>query len=165
MAKPSMVFKFNINVHGIRKHHPKYYSKCVVKRCGCSSNKIKDWNTHHRIVHRTKIKCMDCCRQFITPSLHWAHCNNHALHKHTCQVCKKTFACLSGLNQHKCVHTRSKLYCCFLGSCKKAYKWPQDLTHHVQCHILKKWPCKQCDKIFLEEHLLKWHLYKHLEIY
>ena len=47
MAKPSMVFKFNIDVHGIRKHHPKYYFKCVVKRCGHSLNKIKDWNIHH----------------------------------------------------------------------------------------------------------------------
>ena len=70
MAKPSMTFKFNIDIHGIRKHCPKYYFKCVVKKCGRSFNKIKGWNTHHHIVHRTKLKCGDCGKYFATPSLH-----------------------------------------------------------------------------------------------
>ena len=165
MAKPSTVSKFNINVHGIRRCWHRYYFKCVVKKCGRIFDKIKYWNTHHRIIHKSKIKCAECGQKFITPSSHHAHKNNHAPCKHTCQSCKKTFPYVSGLNQHKIVHTHSKLHCCFSGSCKKAYEWPQDLTCHVQCHVQKKLPCNKCHKTFLEERLLKCHAYKHLDIY
>ena len=89
MAKPSTVFKFDINMHGIRKHRHGYYFKCIIKKCSRSLNKIKDWNTHHRIIHKTKIKCADCGRHILTPSSHHAHRNSHAPHWHICLICKK----------------------------------------------------------------------------
>ena len=128
----SKVIKFSINVHGIHRHHHKYYFKCVVAKCNETFNKIKDWNIHHRIFHKTKIKCELCGKRFVTLSSHRAHKNFHVPHKYTCHLCKKTFAFQSGLKQHATVHTRLRLHHCFYGSCTKTFKWPQDLTHHVQ---------------------------------
>ena len=56
----SKVIKFSINVHGLHCHHRKYYFKCVVTKCNKAFNKIKDWTIHHRIFHKTKIKCELC---------------------------------------------------------------------------------------------------------
>ena len=42
MAKPGMLSKFHINVHGIRRCQHRYYFKCVVKKCGRTFDKIKD---------------------------------------------------------------------------------------------------------------------------
>ena len=133
------------------------------QECGRSFDKIKDWNTHHRIMHCTKVRCTECKRVFVTPSSHRAHKNQHAPLKHRCHICKLGFAYISGLSQHKKAHTRSKLYRCFVGNCKKACK--KDLTHHMQQHVSARWPCSDCDKVFLEERLLKRHGIKHTNIF
>ena len=124
--------RFNISVYGIRKYHWCYYFKCVETNCNRTFNKVRDWNTQHCMMHKHKLKCELCGRKFVTPSTHRAHRNCHAPHKYTCVRCGKTFAFESGLKQHKTVHTHSKLNCCFTGTCTKAFKWPQDLVHHIK---------------------------------
>ena len=124
--------RFNINLHGIRKYHWCFYFKCAEANCNKSFNKVRDWNTHHRIIHKHKLKCESRGKKFVSPSAHRAHRNYHAPRKYTCTLCDKTFAFQSGLKQHKTVHSCSRLHCCFSGTCTKAFKWPQDLVHHIQ---------------------------------
>ena len=126
---------------------------------------MKDWNAHHCLVHKNRLKCGLCGRMFTTLSAHRAHKNYHAPHKYNCNMCGKTFAFGSGLKQHKVAHTRSKLNRCFAGTCKKASKWPQDLTHHIMKHMQETWSCAKCDMDFEEKRSLKRHEYKHLNIY
>ena len=99
--------QFNISLHGIRKHQHQYYFKCAEGNCHKSFSRIHDWNTHHRIFHKNKLKCANCDLRFLTPSAHRAHKNYHAPHKYTCPVCDKSFAFQSGLKQHKTVHSHS----------------------------------------------------------
>ena len=126
---------------------------------------MRDWNAHHRLVHKNRLKCGLCQRKFATPSAHRAHRNYHAPHKFNCNRCGKTFAFESGLKQHKVIHTHSKLNHCFTGTCTKAFKWPQDLVRHIKRHMQEKWPCTKCDMVFAEKRLLKRHKYKHLSTY
>ena len=104
-AKPSMVSKFNINVHGIRRCWHRYYFKCIVKKCDRTFDKIKDWNTHHRIIHKNKIKCTDCGQKFATPSFHCAHKDNHAPCKFTCHSCKKNILPQQVESTQNCAHS------------------------------------------------------------
>ena len=161
----SKVTKFSINIHGIHQHHRKYYFKCVVAKYHKTFNKIKNWNIHHCIFHKTKFKCKLCGKQFVTPSSHCAHKNFHVPHKYTCNLCKKTFAFQSELKQHTTVHTRLRLHRCFYGSYTKTFKWPQDLMHHVQQHMHGDWLCKICKQSFAEKRLLQCHSWKHVDIY
>ena len=156
---------FEISFIGIRKCRQYYLFKCKGPRCNKTFNKVKDWNDHHRLVHKNRLKCRLCGRMFTTPSAHRAHKNFHAPHKYNCNICGKTFAFGSGLKQHKVVHTCSKLNRCFTGTCKKAFKWPQDLVHHIKKHMQETWSCAKCDMVFAKKRLLKRHEYKHLNIY
>ena len=137
----------------------------VQTNCNRSFNKVCDWNMHHRITHKYKLKCELCRKKFASPSAHRVHRNYHAPHKYTCTLCDKTFAFQSGLKQHKTVHTRSKLHHCCSGTCTKAFKWPQDLVCHIKHHMQERWSCKNCDMTFAEKRLLKRHEHKHLDIY
>ena len=157
--------RFGISFIGIRKCRRYYHFKCKEPRCNKTFNKVRDWNAHHRLVHKNKLKCGLCGRKFTTPSAYRAHNNYHAPHKFNCNICGKTFAFESGLKQHKVVHTHSKLNRCFTGKCTKAFKWPQDLVHHIKRHMQEKWPCIKCNMVFVEKCLLKRHEYKHLSIY
>ena len=157
--------RLNISVHGIRKYHQHYYFKCVETSCNRTFNKVRDWNTHHHMMHKYKLKCDLCGRKFVTPSTHRAHRNYHAPHKYTCVQCEKTFAFESGLKQHKIIHTHSKLNRCFTDTCTKAFKWLQDLVHHIKRHMQEKWLCKNCDMVFAEKRLLKRNEHKHIDTY
>ena len=157
--------RFDISFIGIRKCCRYYHFKCKEPRCNKTFNKVRDWNAHHRLVHKNRLKCGLCGRKFTTPSAYRVHKNYHAPHKFNCNICRKTFAFESGLKQHKVVHTHSKLNRCFIGTCTKAFKWPQDLVRHIKRHMQEKWPCTKCDMVFAEKHLLKQHEYKHLSTY
>ena len=147
-------WKFNIQVRGIRHRRNHYYVKCIVTGCNKTFNKILNWNLHHHLTHKTKVKCRTCGRKFDPPSSHRVHQNIHAAPKFKCALCQKNFAFNSGLHQHINIHNKSRLHKCFHGSCKKAFKWPQDLARHIQCHINPKWECDKCNYVFKEKHLL-----------
>ena len=105
-----------------------YYFKCVITDCDRSFDRIKDCNLHHWVSHKTCIQCTICKKWFTTPKSHRARRNTHAPHKFTCPACQKTFSCESRVRLHRRVHSKSKLFKCFSGSCKNMYKWPKDLT-------------------------------------
>ena len=156
--------KFKIQVHGIQHRRNRYYFKYVVTRCNRTFNKILNWNLHHHLTHKTKVKCRTCGRKFATPSSHRAHQNIYAATKFKCMLCQKNFAFNSGLRQHTNIYNKSRVHKCFHGSSKKAFKWPQDLARHIQCDINPKWECDKCDYVFEEKRLLARHKYKHLNI-
>ena len=133
--------RFNIDLYGIRKYCRHYYFKCAEANCNKSFNKVHDWNMHHRIIHKYKLKCELCGKKFVSPSAHRAHRNYHVPCKYSCTLCDKTFAFQSRLKQHKTVHTRSRLHRCFSGTCTKAFKWPQDLVRHIKHHMQGRWLC------------------------
>ena len=67
-AKPSQ-FMFRIRTIGIKKKKPKYYFRCVAENCSKTFDKLQTWNTHHRIHHKSPIRCMICWKSFETPSV------------------------------------------------------------------------------------------------
>ena len=154
--------RFNIRVHGIHHRKLRYYFKCVAAGCVKTFDKIRDCNLHHHLKHKTRIKCTVCGKKIITPSSHRAHKNIHAVHKFNCQICHKSYAFASGLRQHKNFHNKSKKHRCFHGTCRKVYKWPQDLVRHIQGHMNSRWECDKCDYVFMKKRLLEQHKYKHL---
>ena len=156
---------FSMHVHGIKKRRKYYCYKCEVPNCLKSFKGIEEWNRHHRIHHKFKLKCAVCSRKFTTPSAHRAHRNFHAPYRYTCTHCNKKFSFQSGLKQHKTVHSRARLHRCFSGTCIKTFRWPQDLMRHIQHHLDKKLQCPSCDKTFAEKRLLKRHEKKHSDFY
>ena len=155
-AKPSQ-FMFRIRTIGIKKKKPKYYFKCVIDNCSTTFDKLQTWNTHHRIHHKTPIKCRVCRKSFKTPSMACSHKNSHAPWKHKCTQCSKTFAYGSALRLHKNAHAKQKHHKCFHGNCRKSYRWPKDLSRHIQQHLKMSWSCGKCDFITYENRLLKRH--------
>ena len=80
-SNQKIIQKFKIQVHRIQCRRNHYYFKCVVTRRNKTFNKILNWNLHHRLTHKTKVKCRTCGCKFATPSSHRAHQNIHAATK------------------------------------------------------------------------------------
>ena len=163
-TKPSQ-FMFRIRTFGIKKKKPKYHFKCVAENCSKMFDKLQTWNTHHRIHHKTLIECTVCWKSFKTPSMAQSHKNSHAPWKHKCTQCSKTFAYGSALWLHKNTHVKQKRHKCFHGNCRKSYRWPQDLSRHIQRHLNMSWSCGKCDFITYEKRLLKRHRAAHANFY
>ena len=160
-SKTRKVAGFNILFHAIRCQKPKYYFCCKVANCNCSFQTLKVWNLHHRVTHKKPLECMECHKKFPTPSAHRAHKNMHAPLRFNCDHCGKLFPFKSSLHVHRIVHIQQKNYKCFVGACKKSYKWPQDLHRHITKHFKKEYYCDQCDYSSTEKCLLKCHTLVH----
>ena len=163
-AKPSQ-FMFRIRTIGIKKKKPKYYFRCVAENCSKTFDKLQTWNTHHRIHHKSLIRCTICWKSFETPSVARSHKNSNAPWKHKCTQCNKAFAYGSALRLHKNTHVKQKCHKCFHGNCRKSYRWPQDLSRHIQRHLKMNWSCEKCDFITHEKRLLKRHRATHVNFY
>ena len=117
---------------------------------------MEAWNAHlvqHLFKELHHTQCTPCTH------VHTFSC------KHKCTHCHRKFAFVSWVKQHKYVHMKSKLHKCFHGSCKKSYRWPQDLSRHINKHMNKLWSCDDCDQTFKEKCLLKRHSVKHTNVY
>ena len=98
---------FNIQVHGLKKHKPKYYFRCKMNGCEHTFYTLKGWNIHHRAHHKGVIlKCNKCKKRFTTPSAHRAHCNAHTTIQFTCETYWHGFAFNSALCPHGNVHSK-----------------------------------------------------------
>ena len=146
---------FSMSTHGIRRRKHLYYLKCKIGPCNKSYSNIRDWNAHHRQKHGTLIRCTSCPKSFTMPSAHHAHVYTYFPARHNCTQCMHKFAFVSWLKQHKYAHMKNNFHKCFHGTCKKSYRWPQDLSRHITKHLDKLWSCDECDKTFKEKRLLK----------
>ena len=77
---------FEINFISIRKCCRYHLFKCKGPGCNKTFNKVKDWNAHHFLVHKNRLKCRLCGRMFTTPSAHRVHKNFHVPHKYNCNI-------------------------------------------------------------------------------
>ena len=154
-------YSFRIRRHLLHSHRRCVYLKCRVRGCTlpyASFNRLKDLNTHHRIYHPTiYYKCRHCRKRICTPSIWQFHqyCQRPKLKK--CTGCNKYFLFKSTLKQHRCCHSKVKMFRCIFGSCQLSYKHPQDLNRHVAMHQQTTFNCELCDKTFTQKRLLKRH--------
>ena len=154
--------RFNISVYGIKRKRKRTYIACKLSGCSSKFPSVREWNSHHRLVHRgTPLKCTVCMKNFNTPSFLRDHAYVHSKTSYKCEKCDKIFPFKSLYRIHVRTHLRSKIYKCFAGSCNKEYKWPQDLHRHIQTHLKKRYNCNICDYSNTQEYLLKRHLKKH----
>ena len=152
---------FHIKCHVLKKRIRKLYLKCRVRNCKQAFrpfHSVKALNVHHRIFHaKTLFKYLICPKRHRTPSSVRFHKYEHQMPAFTCTTCNKSFVFNSKLQQHRRVHIKQKLYCCFHRGCLKCYKHPEDLNRHAASHFIKKLECPLCDYSTDQRRLLKHH--------
>ena len=99
------------------------------------------------------------------PSSWWDHQYSHKEKKYSCTVCDRKFNYKSGIQLHKTVHLKQRLFKCFTGSCMNACKWRQDLHRHIQWHIEVIHHCKLCKYTSSEERIVRRHQVVHKDMY
>ena len=143
--------RFYISVYGIKRKRKRTYIACSSK-----FPSVREWNSHHRLVHRgMPLKCTVCMKKFNTPFFLRDHAYVHSKINYKCEKCDKNFLFKSLYRIHVRTHLRSKIHKCFTGSCNKEYKWPQDLHRHIQTHLKRRYNCNMCDYSNTQEYLLK----------
>ena len=155
--------KFTLSTYKLScKKKRNYTFHCAVRGCRKSFNKVKDWNSHHLLHHRSvKYKCSECSKWISTPTGLKDHKYMHHEKCFRCGRCEKTFYFQSGLNLHRNLHRRKQAYECFTKNCKKCYKWPQDLMRHIKMHLDIKLKCVKCEYVTHEARLFKQHEVTH----
>ena len=157
--KTAAQYKLRIQTHHLkRKRKQKYYFKCAVTGCPHSFSSVKEWNIHHMAKHKTvTYRCGECMKQLQTLTSMRPHELMHRDKPFSCGRCGKTFLHLSKLNLHRHLHHRQRLYSCFASHCKRTYKWPQNLLHHIKKHLNIALKCRLCMYTTHEKQLLRQH--------
>ena len=154
--------KFKLNTYGIRRHHVRKYTyKCKMLNCTRKFNNAWDWNSHHCLRHGSLFQCEICYKTFPSPSSFRDHKYMHRDNQYKCMQCNRSFPFLSGVKNHKRSHLRQRLFKCFAGRCKCAFKHPQDLHRHIGFHIGKEFKCDKCGHCTYQARLLKRHQVVH----
>ena len=143
----------------------KYSLRCVVEGCNKISKSVHNWNSHHRIRHKTLLKCNLCPKMCSTPSSLKDHRAYHWDATYQCPNCDQKFVYRSGLQFHCYLHLKQKLFKCFAGNCTAAYKWRQDLYRHIQRHLQIVHRCKLCEYSSSGIRLVRRHQRVHREVY
>ena len=153
---------FHISVHGNKRKRKRTYLGCKIPGCSLKFPLVREWNSHHRLVHRgIQLMCTECKKRFKMPSFLRDHVYVHSKTNYKCEKCDKNFPFKSLYHVHVRTHLRSKIHKCFAGSCNKEYKWLQDLHRHIQTHLKIMYGCNICDYSNTQKYLLKRHLKKH----
>ena len=96
---------FKVLTHSLIKIKRCYYYKCKVGECKASFNRIKSWNIHHLVKHKSmKYKCSKSNKTMPTPSSYRDHLNLHKDTKFTCNKWDQKFVYECGLKLHKNLH-------------------------------------------------------------
>ena len=67
-AHPSQA-GFRISLHGIRRKKKRTYLACKIPGCRLSFPSVREWNSHHRLMHKEfHLICNECKKKFNTPS-------------------------------------------------------------------------------------------------
>ena len=147
---------FHISVHGIKCKRKRTYLGCKIPGCSLKFPSVREWNSQHRLVHHgIQLTCTVCKKKFNMPSFLKDHVYVHSKINYKCEKCDKNFLFKSLYRIHVRTHLRSKIHKCFAGSCNKEYKWPQDLHHHIQTHLKRRYDCNICNYSNTQEYLLK----------
>ena len=113
------VHVFNVQRHVLKKHHTKAYLKCRVQGCSMAYVTFHSVRnvTAHLILHHPSItyKCSMCAKIAPTPNSLRLHMYYHKDKQYKCNVCDQRFVYQSKLKQHKCRHTKLRMYECFHG--------------------------------------------------
>ena len=133
--------------------------------CGKKFSNVRDWNSHHRLQHAIVFRCGKCFKVYPTPSLYQDHIYSHCETQYKCQQCDCNFPFLSGVKNYQRAHLKQKLFKCFMGGCKSAFKHPQDLHRHIAKHIEKCYTCNKCGYSTYQKRLLKWYQVVHQQKY
>ena len=113
---------FKISVHSVKQRCNRTYLGCKLPGCKSHFHSVRDWNSHHRLIHKgVKLSCSKCQNTFRTPSFLHDHGYMHSELKYKCKKCDKVFAFKSNYHIHRWTHLRSKIYKCFAGSCGQEY--------------------------------------------
>lgn len=92
------------------------------------------------------------------------HTNKFHTEKTQCEVCKKSFSCVTTLKKHMVSHTGERNYVCSL--CQKAYRHQKSLKQHMRSHVQSeqfvKFNCSECGNGFpnrndFNRHVKEWH--------
>ena len=153
---------------GIWWHHVRNYTyRCKMVNCNRKFNNARDWNSHHRLRHGTLFQCETCHKSFPSLSSFRDHKYMHHDNQYKCMQCNRSFPFLSGVKNHKRAHLRQRLFKCFTGRCKHAFKHPQDLHRHIGLHFGKQFKCDKCDHSTYQARLLQRHqvVYKSVQKY
>ena len=160
-AKSNKSFKFKVKVHGIRRRQCTYNFTCKMPLCGRKFTTTRDWNSHHRVQHGTKLKCNFCSKSYPSPSSYRDHQYTHWDSQLRCQQCNRKFPFLSVLKNHRRAHLTQRLFKCFSVGCKRSFKHPQDLHRHIGKHLGKKFVCDTCGHTTYQSRLLECHQVVH----
>ena len=147
---------FHISVHRIKCKRKRTYLGCKIPGCSLKFPSVREWNSHHRLVHQgIQLMCTVCKKRFNMPSFLRDHVYVHSKTNYKCEKCNKNFPFKSLYRIHVRTHLRSKIHKCFAGSCNKEYKWPQDLHRHIQTHLKGIYGCNIHDYSNTQKYLLK----------
>ena len=153
---------FQISLHGIRQKKKRTYIGCRIPGCKLRFPSVREWNSHHRLIHKGfHLSCDKCKKSFNTLSFLRDHAYLHSKVSFKCERCDKTFAFKSLYKIHVCTHLKSRIHKCFAGSCGWEYKWLQDQHHHIQSHLKWTYGCNICNYSNPQEYLLKRYFKKH----
>ena len=79
---------FKMLRHSLIKRKRHYYYKCKVGDCKASFNRVKSWNIHHLVKHKSvEYKCNKCNKTMPTSSSYRDHLNLHKDTKFACNKC------------------------------------------------------------------------------
>lgn len=95
------------------------------------------------------------------------HTNKFHSEKTQCELCKKSFSCITTLKKHMISHTGERDYVCNV--CQKAYRHQKSLKQHMKTHLqtaqseqFMKYACSECGNGFsskndFNKHVKEWH--------
>ena len=93
---------FKVLTHSLIKRKWHYYYKCKVGDFQASFNRIKSWNVHHLVKHKSiKYKCNKCNMTMLMSSSYRDHMSLHKNTKFACTKCDQKVVYACGLKLHQ----------------------------------------------------------------